>query len=93
VAKLRRDNPDPRAARTGIVEALAADTAVPGFRGRPYANLAAEFCDRDHPGRTIAAAEQLVMLRAGAMAVASVGSTDQVASAFADAWKALIDGR
>jgi hypothetical protein len=36
-------------------------------------------------------AEQLVLLRAGAMAVASVGSTDRIAFAFTDAWTALID--
>lgn len=36
-------------------------------------------------------AEQLVMLRAGAMAVASVGSTDRIAFTFTDAWTALID--
>jgi hypothetical protein len=36
-------------------------------------------------------AEQLVMLRAGAMAVASVGSSQHVADAFVDAWQGLID--
>ena len=36
-------------------------------------------------------AEQLAMLRAGAMAVASVGSTDHLASAFTEAWTTLID--
>ncbi|MGH3366594.1 MAG: TetR/AcrR family transcriptional regulator [Nocardioidaceae bacterium] len=35
-------------------------------------------------------AEQLVMLRAGAMAVSSVGRSDNVAMAFTDAWTALI---
>jgi len=38
-------------------------------------------------------AEQLVMLRAGAMAVASVGSTDRLAGAFAEAWGSLIGQR
>ena len=28
--------------------------AHPGFRGCPYANLTAEYCDQDHPARTIA---------------------------------------
>ncbi len=93
-----------------------ADTTAPGFRGCAYANLAAEFCDEDHPARGIAGehrtwllaevhalldqlgvehpdlvAEQLVMLRAGAMAVASVGRTDQMGAAFRDAWTALVD--
>jgi AcrR family transcriptional regulator len=36
-------------------------------------------------------AEQLAMLRAGAMAVASVRSTDQLVSAFTKAWTTLID--
>lgn len=36
-------------------------------------------------------AEQLVMLRAGAMAVASVASTEHLAAAFSDAWTALIE--
>ena len=36
-------------------------------------------------------AEQLVMLRAGAMAVSSVGSSQHVADAFIDAWQTLID--
>jgi AcrR family transcriptional regulator len=117
VAQLRRDHADdPRAVLTGLVVALAADTTAPGFRGCAYANLAAEYCDHDHPARSIAAehrawllrevedlldelgvararivAEQLVMLRAGAMAVASVGSTDQIATAFTEAWTALIN--
>ena len=92
---------------------MAADTTAPGFHGCAYANLAAEYCDQDHPARGIAAehrawllrevadllddlgaarpavvAEQLVMLRAGAMAVASVGSSQHVADAFIDAWQA-----
>ena len=95
---------------------MAADTRTPGFRGCPYANLAAEYCDQGYPARGIAAehrawllreveallddlgvsrpsvvAEQLVMLRAGAMAVASVGSSQHVADALIDAWQALID--
>ncbi len=107
---------DPEAVLGGIVEALAANTSAPGFRGCAYANLAAEFCDSDHPGRTIAAehrtwllgevrsllddlhvedaavvAEQLVMLRAGAMAVSSVGPTEDVSRAFTEAWNALIE--
>ena len=117
VAALRRAHAeDPEAVLTGIVETLAAETSTPGFRGCAYANLAAEFCDRDHPGRTIAAehrswllgevrsllddlgvertdvvAEQLVMLRAGAMAVSSVGGTENVSRAFTEAWNALIE--
>ena len=117
VARLRRDHRgDPRAVLSGIVSALAADTTRPGFRGCAYANLTAEFCDKNHPARTVAAehrawllgevedlldglgvtdagvvAEQLVMLRAGAMAVSSVRRTRQMTTAFTDAWNALID--
>jgi AcrR family transcriptional regulator len=117
LAQLRRDHPDdPRAVLTGLVEALAEDTAAPGFRGCAYANLTAEYCDSDHPARSIAGehrswllreveellidlgaaradvvAEQLVMLRSGAMAVASVGSTENIPAAFTEAWTALID--
>lgn len=117
VAQLRRDHPeDPRAVLNGIVDAFAADAARPGFRGCPYANLTAEYCEESHPARTIAAehrawllrevedllqalgvgkpsivAEQLVMLRAGAMAVASVEPTAQLTTAFTDAWTQLID--
>ena len=116
LAQLRRDHVgDPGAILDGVASQLAADLTASGFRGCPYANLAAEYCDVDHPARQIAGehrdwlrrevedllealalprpaltAEQLVMLRAGAMAVASVGSPDHVASAFADAWQALI---
>jgi AcrR family transcriptional regulator len=42
-------------------------------------------------GRANIVAEQLVMLRAGAMAVASVGTTPNVEPAFLEAWGALID--
>jgi AcrR family transcriptional regulator len=117
VAQLRLDHPgDPRAVLTGILEALASDAAGRDFRGCAYANLAAEYCDADHPARDVAAehrawllgeveellhelgvvrprlvAEQLVMLRAGAMAVSAVEPTAEVTTAFADAWGALID--
>jgi AcrR family transcriptional regulator len=117
LVRLRLKHPDdPEAVLTGVVKALAEDTAHVGFRGCPYANLTAEFCDEDHPARSIAAAhrswlvgelaallsdlgvaraelvaEQLVMLRAGAMAVASVKSTENIEAAFTDAWHALID--
>lgn len=115
VERLRREHEDdPRAVLAGIVQALAADTASPDFRGCAYANLTAEFCEEEHPARSIAGehrawllreveslltdldvprpdivAEQLVMLRAGAMAVASVGSTPRLSDAFTDAWTVL----
>ena len=55
-ARLRRDHPDdPRAVLTALVQALAKRHAAPGFRGCAYANLAAEYCDQDHPARAIAA--------------------------------------
>ena len=41
--------------------------------------------------RAAIVAEQIVMLRAGAMAVASVGSSEHVTAAFTDAWTALIN--
>ena len=117
LARLRRDHPDdPRTVLTALAQALAKDTAAPGFRGCAYANLTAEYCDEDHPARAIAgehrswllremtellndlgvarahiAAEQLAMLRAGAMAVASVGLTENISTAFTQAWTALID--
>ena len=117
LARLRRDHPgDPRAALVGLGEELTRQTDSPGFRGCPYANLTAEYCDVDHPARSIAGehrswllheveqlldelgvasasvvAEQLVMLRAGAMAVASVSSTKNIETAFTDAWFTLID--
>lgn len=115
--RLRRDHhDDSRAVLAGLADVLAQQISSPGFRGCPYANLTAEYCDVDHPARDIAGrhrswllreveqlledvgvgrahivAEQLVMLRAGAMAVASVGSTQNVDAAFAQAWAALID--
>ena len=117
LATLRDAHPgDPEAVLGGIVETLVADTSAPGFRGCAYANIAAEFCDGDHPGRAIAAehrtwllgevrslledlhvedadvvAEQLLMLRAGAMAVSSVGHAEHVSRAFSQAWSALVD--
>lgn len=117
LARLRRNHPDdPRAVLTGLVEELAGTIGRPGFRGCPYANLTAEYCDGDHPARGIAGqhrawllsevntlltelgvarphmvAEQLVMLRAGAMAVSSVGGSENVLAAFIEAWTALID--
>jgi len=115
--RLRRDHhDDSRAVLAGLADVLAHQISSPGFRGCPYANLTAEYCDVDHPARGIAGrhrswflseveqlledvgvgrahivAEQLVMLRAGAMAVASVGSTPNVDAAFAQAWAALIE--
>ena len=117
LAQLRSDHPgDPRAVLSGLLESLAAETATPGFRGCPYANLTAEYCDQEHPARSVAAehrtwflrevtelltelgvaraaivAEQTVMLRAGAMAVASVGSSEHLTAALTDAWTALIN--
>jgi AcrR family transcriptional regulator len=117
LARLRAQHPgDPRAVLTALSTALTADSAAPGFRGCPYLNLTAEYCDADHPARKVAGehrtwlkgeveqlltelehdrvdvvAEQLVMLRAGAMAVASVGDTGSAAQAFNDAWSTLID--
>ena len=117
LAQLRRNHhDDSRAVLAGLADVLAQQISSPGFRGCPYANLTAEYCDVDHPAREIAGrhrawllreveqlledvgvarahivAEQLVMLRAGAMAVASVGRTPSVDAAFAQAWAALVD--
>jgi AcrR family transcriptional regulator len=117
LARLRREqHDDSRAVLAALADVLAQRISSPGFRGCPYANLTAEYCDVDHPARYIAGrhrswflseveqlledigvgrahivAEQLVMLRAGAMAVASVGSTPNVDAAFAQAWAALIE--
>jgi AcrR family transcriptional regulator len=117
LARLRREqHDDSRAVLAALADVLAQRISSPGFRGCPYANLTAEYCDVDHPARYIAGrhrswflseveqlledigvgrahivAEQLVMLRAGAMAVASVGSTPNVGAAFAQAWAALIE--
>ena len=119
LARLRAEHPtDPRAVLTALAADVSADSASPGFRGCPYLNLTAEFCDADHPARSVAGAhrmwlkgevqqlltalehdrvdlvsEQLVLLRAGAMAVACVGEPAGVAQAFTDAWNALVDRR
>ncbi len=116
LAGLRTAHPDdPRAVLSGLVQLLGAEISRSDFRGCPYANLASEYSEPEHPARDIAAehrrwllhevqdlltdmgaarpdivAEQLVMLRAGAMAVCSVGSPDNVQSALVEAWTTLI---
>ena len=64
LAELRGEHVgDPSAVLHGIVETLAEDTKAPGFRGCPYANLAAEYCDQDYPARGIAAEHRTWLLR------------------------------
>lgn len=118
-AELRRaHSSDPAAVLQGVADLVVTDFGAPGFRGCPYLNLAAEYCDADHPARRIGAehrlwlrgvvqglltelghpraaivAEQLVMLRAGVMALTSTGGdAGGVEDAFTEAWNALLDG-
>jgi AcrR family transcriptional regulator len=77
-----------------VAEYSTADHPARSVAGEHRAWLKAEvedlLSDLGHPRLNIVA-EQLVMLRAGALALASVGSADTVAQAFSGAWSALID--
>jgi AcrR family transcriptional regulator len=101
-----------------IAEAIGAESCMPGFRGCPFINAAAEFADPDHPvRRTVDAhrrwfklaiqdlldeievpdsarvADELVMLRDGAMVSGYLSDPSVVAEALYNAGRAVIGFR
>ncbi len=44
---------DPRAVLRAVIDGVVAETLVPGFRGCPFINAAAEFADPAHPVRQV----------------------------------------
>jgi AcrR family transcriptional regulator len=101
-----------------IAEAIGAESCMPGFRGCPFINAAAEYADPDHPvRRTVDAhrrwfklaiqdlleeievpdparvADELVMLRDGAMVSGYLSDPSVVAEALYNAGRAVIGFR
>jgi AcrR family transcriptional regulator len=101
-----------------IAQAIGAESCMPGFRGCPFINAAAEYADADHPVRkTVDAhrrwfkqavqdlldeievpdsarvADELVMLRDGAMVNGYLSDPTAVADALYNAGRAVIEFR
>jgi AcrR family transcriptional regulator len=98
-----------------VAEAIGAESCRPGFRGCPFINAAAEYCDPEHPVRravdahrrwfrqtikdlldeievpdSARVADELVMLRDGAMVSGYLSDPATVADALYNAGRAVI---
>ena len=117
-ATLARADGDADEAIRLFAESVGAVSCMPGFRGCPFINAAAEYADQDHPvRRTVAAhrrwfkavleemitplglieptstADQLVLLRDGAMVSGYLGDPETVSRSLRRAAQAVINSR
>ncbi|MFJ7751362.1 TetR/AcrR family transcriptional regulator [Arthrobacter sp. NPDC097144] len=108
---------DPCAALLELAQAMGDETCIPGFRGCPFINAAAEFPDADSPVRAVvsehrrwlhsevrgrlaqlgapdpdALADQLLMLRDGAMVHGYVADPEGVTRSLVSAGRAILGG-
>jgi AcrR family transcriptional regulator len=67
---------DPRALLNALLSGIAKRIGRPAYRGCPFLNLAAEFPDRNHPGRVIARGNKEEMRARLATIVAKLGAGD-----------------
>lgn len=110
-------SPDPCTGLAELAQAMGDETCLPGFRGCPFINAAAEFPDADSPVRAVvnehrqwlhaevsgrlarlgaadpdALADQLLMLRDGAMVHGYVADPAGVTQALVSAGRAILSG-
>lgn len=72
---------DPRALLDALLSGIAKRIGHPAFRGCPFLNLAAEFPDKDHPGRVIARDNKEELRARLATIVAKLGVRDPIRTA------------
>lgn len=114
-AAARHLSPDPCTGLLQLAEAMGAETCIPGFRGCPFINAAAEYPDAGSPVRGVvrdhrqwlhtevssrlallgapnpdAVADQLLMLRDGAMVHGYVADPSGVTASLVSAGRAIL---
>ena len=72
---------DPQKAFARAVEVLAAAACLPGYRGCPFINAAAEYADPQHPVRLVVAEHRRWQLGAFERLLASLGVDDPAGAA------------
>jgi AcrR family transcriptional regulator len=73
---------DPRALLDALLSGMAKRIGHPAFRGCPHLNLATEFPDDNHPGRTVARGNKEELRARLAAIVAKLGAVDPNRTAF-----------
>jgi AcrR family transcriptional regulator len=75
-AALAEHRDDPAAVLRGYADVLGRESCVPGFRGCPFINAAAEYADPEHPVRAVVAAHRRWMVATAAALLRDLGLAD-----------------
>jgi AcrR family transcriptional regulator len=104
VDQARTSADDARGVLHLIAQGIGGESCRPGFRGCPFINAAAEYADAEHPIRLVVdshrrwfheamAADELVMLRDGAMVSGYLSDPERVAATLDAGYRAVLSGK